>query len=71
MNAPQFVVDSHGNRTAVLLDIATYNELLQRLEDAEDVRLSTVAEQDDAEGLPLDQALQEVEAERTQRWGNG
>ncbi len=70
MNAPQFLVDTEGNRTAVLLDIATYNELLEQIEDAEDVRLSTAAEQDDPNGLPLEAALAEVEAERQQRWGN-
>ena len=32
----KYLVDEHGKRTAVQLDIATYNALLEHLEDLED-----------------------------------
>lgn len=69
MNAPQYFVDHEGNRTSVLLDIASYNELLERLEDAEDIRLGMEALRDDPVGLPLDEARAEIEAERARIWG--
>jgi hypothetical protein len=34
----QFVIDSHGNRLGVLLDLGTYERLLQAEEDLADIR---------------------------------
>ncbi len=34
----QFVVDSKGNRIAVLLDIRAYEKLIEALEELEDIR---------------------------------
>ena len=33
---PRYVVDEHGRKTAVVLDVAAYEALLQHLEDLED-----------------------------------
>lgn len=33
----KYVVDSQGNRTAVLLDIKEYKQMLEHLEDLEDL----------------------------------
>ena len=33
---PKYVVDEHGKKTAVVLDVAAYEALLQHLEDLED-----------------------------------
>ncbi len=38
MSKPQYLVDSEGNTTAVLLDIETYNSLVEAAEDLEDIR---------------------------------
>jgi hypothetical protein len=35
----QFIVDEKGNKTGVLLDINEYEELLERVEDAEAVKM--------------------------------
>jgi len=35
----QFIVDEKGNKTGVLLDINEYEELLERIEDAEAVKM--------------------------------
>ena len=34
----QYIVDADGKRVAVLLDIATYDKLIEELEDIADVR---------------------------------
>ncbi len=64
MNAPQYVTDAEGNRTAVLLDILGYQELLERLEDLEDIAAAHAAGQEEGEALPYDQAMTEVNTER-------
>ncbi len=32
MNSPHFIVDAEGQRTAVILDLATYEQMLEDLE---------------------------------------
>nr|VFJ59851.1 MAG: hypothetical protein BECKFW1821B_GA0114236_10521 [Candidatus Kentron sp. FW] len=44
---PQFVMDTIGNRTAVILPFGEYNALLADLDD-----LATVAERVDETGIP-------------------
>ena len=61
MNSPHFIVDAEGQRTAVILDLATYEQMLEDLEDLEDIRAADAAKRDDPEGLPLDEALAEIE----------
>ena len=69
---PQYLVDSVGNRIAVVLDLATYERLIERLEDYEDAEWAREYEARKAAGLltpderdtiPLDQAIAEIEAE--------
>ena len=69
---PQYLVDGVGNRIAVVLDIATYDRLIERLEDYEDAEWAREYEARKAAGLltpderdtiPLDQAIAEIEAE--------
>ncbi len=43
----QFLTDEKGNRTAVLLPIKKYNQLIEKLEDLEDVRLYDQAKRED------------------------
>ncbi len=71
MNAPQYLTDAEGNRTAVVLDLETYREMLEALEDAADRDFALDYEAREAAGLltpdeldvmPLDQAIAEIEA---------
>ncbi len=48
---PQFVVDKKGRKKSVLLSLAQYKQLLQRLEDLEDA-------------LALDEAVREAKGFR-------
>jgi hypothetical protein len=60
----QFVVDESGNRTAVLLDIERYFELLEAQEELESIRAYDEAKTSDDEALPLSQAIKEIEGVR-------
>ena len=50
MKEPQYIVDTDGNHTAVVLDLASYHELLERLAAAEDQRHATTT--DSAKACP-------------------
>ncbi len=63
----QFVTDTEGNRTAVILDMETYRRLVEAQEELEDIRAYDAAKAAGDEVIPFDQALAEIEAERTQR----
>lgn len=61
---PQYITDADGNRAGIILDLETYRQLLQAQEDLEDVRAAEATKADDPDGIPLDQALAEIEQER-------
>lgn len=60
----QFVVDESGNRTAVLLDIARYFELIEAQEELESIRAFDEAKASGDEAIPLSQAIKEIEGAR-------
>jgi hypothetical protein len=60
----QFVVDESGNRTAVLLDIERYFELLEAQEELESIRAFDEAKASGDEAIPLSQAIREIEGMR-------
>jgi len=60
----QFIVDQQGNRTAVLLDIQTYQRILEQLEELESLKAYDAAKADDDEIIPFKQAVAEIENHR-------
>ena len=52
---PQYVTDSEGRQTAVIIPIEEYNELLEDLED-----LATIAERAHEKTIPHEQVLKEL-----------
>lgn len=60
----RYLTDHQGNRVAVVLDLETYHQLLDALEDREDVAAADAALAADAVGLPLNDAWAEIERER-------
>lgn len=61
MNKEQFVVDASGNRTAVLLDVERYFELLEAQEELESIRAYDEAKSSGDEAIPFSQAVKEIE----------
>ncbi len=63
-----YITDAEGNRIAVVLDLATYEQLLQAREELADIRAYDAAKAALAtdEVIQLDQAISELESE----WAN-
>ena len=63
----QFITDADGNRTAVILDLETYHELLAAQEELEDIAAYDESKAAGSDAIPFDQALAEIAAERAQK----
>jgi len=61
----QYVVDEHGNRTAVLLDVNRYFELLEAQEELDSIRVYDEAIESDDEAIPFAQAISDNLAHRS------
>ena len=61
VNKEQFVVDESGNRTAVLVDVKRYFELVEAQEEFEAIRAYDEAKSTDDEAIPFSQAVKEIE----------
>jgi hypothetical protein len=59
-----FVVDENGTRTAVLLDLAYYQKLVDALEEFEAIRAYDEAKASGDEVISFQQALTELEEQR-------
>ncbi len=57
----QYVVDREGKRVAVILDIEEYNRLLEWIADQEDILAVKAASASGEKGIPLEQAIAEIE----------
>ena len=63
IESAQFVVDSAGNRKAVQLDLAVWEELVSVLEGLEDAQELTQLRQLDEETISWEQAKSELRAD--------
>ena len=62
---PTFITDKKGKRISVILPIKEYEDILEKLEEMEDIRLYDEAKkEDDGERVSLDEAFQMIEAKR-------
>ncbi len=55
----QFLTNEKGERIAVVISIEEYEELIEKLEDAEDIRAIEEARASGDTPIPLEQALAE------------
>lgn len=60
----RYLTDDQGNRIGVLLDIAAYRQLLDKLEELESLYAFDQAEASEDEAIPLEQAIAEIEQQR-------
>jgi len=58
----QFVIDESGNKTAVLLEVQRYVELLEAQEELESIRAYDDAKASNDEPIPFAQAVKEIES---------
>lgn len=68
----RYVTDENGERVGVLLDVKEYERLLDAVEDLSDLRAADEAlreiESGEDEVIPLDEAVREMEEERSKLW---
>ncbi len=62
----KFLVDAEGTRVGVMLDMQTYEQLLETLEEFEDILAYDAAKASGETPMPLDQAIGEIERERAE-----
>ena len=62
IDAARFVVDSEGQKKAVLLDYEHWRELLARLEDMADLQVIDHVRKSGEETIPWEQAKEELRA---------
>lgn len=60
----RFLVDENGKRTAVLLELDRYEDLLEAQEELESIRLFDEAKASNDEAIPFSQATAEIEEAR-------
>lgn len=60
----RFVVDDEGRRTAVILDLERYAELLEAAEELDAIRAYDAARASGDEAIPFEQAVREIEQGR-------
>ena len=58
----QFLVDDKGQRTAVLLPIEEYEEMLEALEQREDIRLLEAGKRLDGDAIPWEEVKARLRA---------
>ena len=56
----KFLIDEHGTRVAVVLDIKDYQRILEDLEELEALRQYDAAKAAVDEAIPLDEAVDEI-----------
>lgn len=61
----RYLVNEEGQRVGVLLDLKEYEKMLQELEELEAIRAYDAAKASGDEAIPLDQAVAEIERDRT------
>lgn len=60
----QYIVDEHGKRMAVILDVDRFFELLEAQEELDSIRAYDEAKASGDEAVPFAQAISEIEAAR-------
>jgi PHD/YefM family antitoxin component YafN of YafNO toxin-antitoxin module len=57
----QYVVDAAGNRSAVLIDVDRYFQLLEAEEELDSIRAFDTAKASDDDAIPFEQAIKEID----------
>ena len=60
-----YLVDEEGNRTAVVLPLAAWRQILEDLEELDDIRAYDAAKARPSEPVSFEQAMREVQRVRS------
>lgn len=62
---PQYIKDSAGKKSMVILPVKEFEAIMEALDDLEDVRLYDKAKQDDdGVRIPMSEVFKEIESKR-------
>jgi len=62
---PQFIKDTEGNKSLVILPVAEFDAIMEELEDMEDVaRYHEAKKNDTGERIPMEEAFRRIDAKR-------
>lgn len=61
----EYLVDAAGNRKAVVLPLAEWQQIKEELEELDDIRAYDEAKRHPSEPVPFEQAMVEIRAEKT------
>ena len=57
----EYLIDGNGQKKAVLLPIAEWNEIVEALEELDDIRAYDTAKRQPSDSIPLEQAILEID----------
>jgi PHD/YefM family antitoxin component YafN of YafNO toxin-antitoxin module len=57
----QYLVDEAGNRNAVVLPLAAWQQIKEELEELDDIRAYDEAKAQPSEPVPFEQAIREIQ----------
>ena len=63
----QFIADSNGKKSGVLLPIKTYQKLLDKLEELEEIKLYDKAKARKDSFIPIEEAFAKMDLKRNKR----
>ena len=61
----EYLLDAAGNRKAVVLSLAEWQQIKEELEELDDIRAYDEAKRHPSEPVPFEQAMVEIRAEKT------
>ncbi len=65
---PQYIKDTNGNKSLVILSTKEFDSIMEELEDIEDIKLYDDAKKNDTgERIPMEKAFKMIEAKRKKK----
>ena len=65
---PQYIKDSNGHKSLVVLSVKEFDSLMEQLEDLEDIHLYDLAKKNDSgERIPMEEAFRIIEQKRKKK----
>jgi PHD/YefM family antitoxin component YafN of YafNO toxin-antitoxin module len=64
---PQFITNSKGKKTGVILPVKEFESIIEELEMQEDIRMYDEAKKRNEPSMPIDEAFKMIEAKRKKK----
>jgi len=64
---PKYITDTKGNKISVILSVKEFENMIEKLEDLEDIRLYDDSKKKNEPSIPFDEAFLKIEAKRNKK----